>query len=107
MKKTYRQDAETGKLIEVRKVVGEGHFIRGVFQPYVSPVDGTVIGTRAELADHNRRNDVSNDLDHLHEQTQRSNNRNYEVGTKHERKLALKDAIERMSSSGFEIRVRE
>ena len=100
-KRTYRQDRETGKLIEVRKVVGQGHFIRGSFQPYVSPIDGSVIKSRGGLAEHNKRHGVSNDLDHLREQAQKSNQRDYEVGSKHERKLAIKDAIERASSSGF------
>ena len=100
----WRQDRETGKLIEVGKTVGTGHFIRGAFVPYVSPVDGTVIRTRSELTDHNKRNGVSNDLDSLREQTQRSNDRTHETG-KHERKLAIKDAMERMSSSGYHRRV--
>ena len=99
-KKTYRQDRETGKLIEVRKVAGQSHFIRGVFQPYVSPIDGSVIKSRGGLAEHNKRHGVSNDLDHLREQAQKSNQRDFEVGSKHERKLAIKDAIERASSSG-------
>ena len=97
---TYRQDRETGKLIEVRKVVGQGHFIRGVFQPYVSPIDGTVIKSRGGLAEHNKRHGVSNDLDHLREQAQKSNEKT-PVGTVRERKLAIKDAIDRVSSSGF------
>ena len=98
---TYRQDRETGKLIEVRKVVGKSHFIRGVFQPYVSPIDGSVIKSRGALAEHNKRHGVSNDLDHLRDQAQKSNSRTRETGTAHERKLAIKDAIERVSSSGF------
>ena len=101
----WRQDRETGKLIEVGKTVGTGHFIRGAFVPYVSPVDGTVIKTRAGLIDHNKRNGVSNDLDSLREQAQRSNDRDHEVGSKHERKLAIKDAMEQAESSGYHRRV--
>ena len=97
---TYRQDRETGKFYEVRKVVRQGHYIRGAFHGFVSPVDGSAITTRGQLADHNRKHGVSNDLDHLREQADRSSNRT-EVGTSHERKLAIKDAMERVSSSGF------
>lgn len=101
----YRQDRETGKLIEIRKVVGQSHYIRGVFQPYVSTVDGTVIGTRAQLAEHNKRNGVSNDLDHLRQQVSDSR-RTKNNETQHERKLMIKDAIEQVSSSGFHRRKR-
>ena len=101
-KRTYRQDRETGKLVEVRKVAGKSHFIRGVFQPYVSPIDGSVIKSRGGLAEHNKRNGVSNDLDHLREQAQRRP----EGSSKQERKAAIADTIERMSSSGFNRRVR-
>ena len=97
---TYRQDRETGKFVEVRKVVGASHFIRGAFQPFVSPVDGSPISTRQQLADHNKKHGMSNDLDHLREQTQKSNEKK-PVGTARERKLAIKDAIDRVSSSGF------
>ena len=83
-------------------MVGKGHFIRGSFQPYISPIDGSVIKSRGGLEEHNKRNGVSNDLDHLREQAQRRP----EDSSKQERKDAIADTIERMSSSGFNRRVR-
>lgn len=95
----YRQDNETGKLYEVvREAPRHHHFVRGSFQPYLSPVDGTQIHNNGQLAEHNRRNGVTNDLDHLREQ---STKKPSAKGSKHERKLAIKDAMERVSSSGY------
>ena len=98
---TYRQNRETGEFYEVRKVVRAGHYIRGVFDPYVSPIDGTVIKSRGGLAEHNKRHGVTNDLDHLREQSQRKPEL-----SKQERKDAIADAMERVSSSGFHREVR-
>ena len=66
---------------------------------FISPVDGTHIHSRRQLVEHNKRHNVSNDLDSLREQTQRS----LEVTelSPSERKADIRDAIERSQSSGY------
>tara|TARA_R110000744_G_scaffold262996_1_gene377476 strand:+ start:123 stop:458 length:336 start_codon:yes stop_codon:yes gene_type:complete len=101
MKRTYRQD-ETGKFVEVSRERDIGVFIRDDIDPYVSPIDGSVISSRSVERQHNFRHGVSNDMDSLREKTQRRNEKPAETSQdRHERKLAIKDAIERVSSSGF------
>jgi len=56
----WRQDAITGKLVpinEARRAV-QTSAIHGDIQPFVSPVDGTVISDRRQLREHNKRNSV-------------------------------------------------
>ena len=56
------KDPETGKYILVpiddaaRKL--EGHYIRGDIEPFVSPIDGTVINSRGQLEDHCAKHNV-------------------------------------------------
>ena len=99
----WRQDLETGKFVEIVTERSTGAFIRDDIQPYVSPVDGTVISSRSAERQHNSRHGVSNDLDSLREQSAKSLERK-SINTaeeKHQRKLAIKDSIERASSSGY------
>ena len=76
--------------------------IRNDITPYLSPLDGTVINSRNQEREHNKRNGVSNDLDSLREQSAKSLERKSNPAEeKHQRKLAIKDSIERASSSGY------
>lgn len=61
-KRTWRQDPVTHKMVEVTNEQGPAPrvHIRGDIEAFVSPVDGTVVGGRRQLRDHNRRNDVVN-----------------------------------------------
>lgn len=62
MRRKWIQDPVTHKMVEV----GTNHqvssrktaSIQGDIQPFVSSVDGTVIGSRRTLREHNRRNGV-------------------------------------------------
>ncbi len=62
MRRIWRQDPITNKLVEVtdERTSRVNFFIHGDIAPFVSPVDGTVIGGRRQLRDHNKRNDVVN-----------------------------------------------
>ena len=66
-RRRWRQDHETGKLIEITAPPPKGktHYIGNSFEPFVSSVDGSRIRTRKQLVEHNRRNGVSNDPDSL------------------------------------------
>lgn len=102
MRRTYRQDPVTRKFHEVgREVDHQRSIVRG-FEPYLSPVDGSVIRNRADLKEHEKRTGQTNDLDHLREMTQREAGRQVKSpGTTAERKQAIRDACERVRSSGF------
>jgi len=100
----WRQCAKTGEFIPI----GAGHAankaanVRSDIAPYVSPVDNSVISGRRAEREHNIRHGVSNDLDSLREQAAKSNQpRTETVATRHARKLAIKDSMERAESSGF------
>ena len=104
MKTTYRQDHDTGKLYEVvRPKTARSHFIHGDFSGFVSSVDGSYIANAGQLADHNKRHGVSNDLDHLREQSKHRPRQESQA----ERKEAIRDTMERMESSGFHIKERD
>lgn len=61
---TYRYDPELKKCVEVRRAVGSRvHIIQPDITPFVSPVDGSVINSRRDLEEHNRRNNVTNAAD--------------------------------------------
>ena len=100
MRKRYRQDSETGKLIEiVRGQKATLHSVK-VTDSFVSSIDGSTIRGAQDLREHNARNNVSSDPDHLGEQVKRSQNRSHTLPRK-ERIAAIRDSIERTSSSGF------
>ena len=59
----WRQDRVTGKLIPIDAAAHKrsmGAAIHGDIESFVSPVDGTVITDRRQLAEHNKRNNVVN-----------------------------------------------
>ena len=70
-RRTYVWDAALGKMVPKTAAHAGGSrrskitIIGDLEEPFVSPVDGSVIGSRADRREHNRRNnviDVGNDL---------------------------------------------
>jgi hypothetical protein len=68
---TYRQDPETKKFIEKSLYIEKygrdpvrSMQVRGDIEPFVSQVDGSIISTRRDLAEHNTRNSVTNTEDY-------------------------------------------
>lgn len=57
----WRQDAQTGKLVEITKQTAPKTQIIQELTPFVSIVDGTLISTHKELKAHNKRNNVTQD----------------------------------------------
>ena len=111
----YRQTGKTeydskGKIIRsgVSKLsdgsTDRHHFVGGVFESIVSPIDGRVISNREQLANHNRQHGVTNDLDSLKEQSARS--RQTKEYSRQDRIAVIRDAVERVQSSGYNRRDR-
>lgn len=60
-RKTYVQDPATGKLVpkeEYRRQAPSAPSVLPDIEPFVSPVDGRVIGSRPTLRDHNAEHGV-------------------------------------------------
>lgn len=86
-----------------RKAAGRFHSVHGDIDTFVSPVDSSVVDGRADLREHNRRNNVTNDPDSLREQGQRELARAGNIrpeGTRRERLALIRDEFERHESSG-------
>jgi hypothetical protein len=62
----WRQCRHTGKFIPVDEsarraaAASSGVAVHGDIEPFVSPVDGSVISDRKQLREHNKRNNVVN-----------------------------------------------
>lgn len=72
--------------------------IRTDVDPFRSPIDGSIIRTRKQLDEHNRRHGVSNDLDSLREKTQQQLQRqaNPALRTKKERLNSIVEAVNKV-----------
>lgn len=65
MRKTYVQDPETGKFVEKQAYLAQNNSAAvHVMEPFVSPVDGTVIRDAAQLASHNKKHGVTDQRDY-------------------------------------------
>ena len=67
MRRTFRYNATTGKMDEVwnnsDRLEGKVH-IHANFEPFKSPIDGTIISDRGGLRRHMQKHDVVNPLDY-------------------------------------------
>lgn len=74
-------------------------------EPFKSPIDGTIVNTRAQLMAHNQRHGVTNDLDSLKEKTrlhlENQQGHGKSAASKKERINALVEAYDRASASDF------
>jgi hypothetical protein len=60
-RQVYDEEAQKYKLVEISgRESRESHFIHGDIDPFVSPVDGSVISDRRQLEEHNKRHGVVN-----------------------------------------------
>lgn len=59
-RRTFRFDAALGKLVEIHRVRSEFSVpgVIGDIQPFVSPIDGTVISSRSQLRDYMGERDL-------------------------------------------------
>jgi hypothetical protein len=91
-------------LVEAGSDGASSHFV-GVFEELIAP-DGTRIASRSQMHDYTQRTGMINDLDSLREKAKNQVNRQIQAaGTPQQRKAAIRDAIERTSSSGYHRRV--
>ncbi len=93
-------------LAEVSRETNSSHFV-GIFNEIHAP-DGTRIASSSQLKEFERRTGMTNDLDSLRSQAAAQNHRAQNrtgAGTSKQRKAAIHDALQRVSSSGFNRRV--
>lgn len=95
-----------GKLIPKEEYYGDNRRMADIpyvlpdIEPFVSPVDGTVVSSRAHLREHNRKNDVHNYADYSPEYVEKKvkeRHQRLQGQTKQDREHrieALKSAIE-------------
>ena len=109
-KRTWVQRPEG--LVEVFREspqISTGPSIRLDVKPFRSPIDGSIISTRAGLNAHNARHGVSNDPDSLAEKTKRhlDNQQSHGRGpnAKKERIADLIEGYDRASAGNFQRRV--
>ncbi len=99
---TYKQDPNTGKLREVPKDDSRSHLIIANFNPFISPIDGSYVSSRARLADHNKKHKVTQDgfTDRVAERTAERENLFGGAYKDPTRKDDIRDAIERCRGEG-------
>jgi hypothetical protein len=108
MRRRWRQTKDGFVEIVVSQNAPTAPSIRMDVQPFRSPIDGTMINTRVDLENHNRRHGVTNDLDSLRENTKRhlERGRAAPASAKKERINALIEAYDRTQSSSHQRQVR-
>ena len=100
MRKTWVQHPITHKLIPKEDYVRPTnmHAIHGDIDPFISPVDGTVISSRKALQEHNRRHGVVSQAEMGNEgQAARQQREDYYAGRSHDterRRDAIKHAVD-------------
>ncbi len=75
-----------------------------VFQEVIAP-DGTRIASSSQMQEYTARTGLTNDLDSLRGQADNHRARIAKTSTKKERVAAIRDSIERVSSSNYRRRV--
>lgn len=104
MKRTYKYDAASGKMVEVwnngYKLQGSA-YIQPDIQPFQSTIDGTIISSRAGLARHMRTHDVVNPDDYKEHRKKMATEREARLNGTHpeiraDRIRTVSDAYERV-----------
>ena len=92
----YVQDPVTLELVPAHQYRAPGkpvHEIQGDIEPFISPIDKSIISSRAQLREHNRRHNVTNAADYSPEFiAQRRRQREAFFQPSRERKQAIYDA---------------
>lgn len=60
MKRTFVQDPVTRKFVEKQYYRPVLHYVQGDVQPFISPVDGSIVNSKSGLRNHNAKNNVVN-----------------------------------------------
>jgi hypothetical protein len=92
----YIQDPVTLELVpasQYRAPSNKVHDIQGDIEPFISPIDKSIISSRSDLREHNRRHNVTNASDYSPEFiAARQRQREAAFKPSRERKQALYDA---------------
>jgi hypothetical protein len=93
VRRRYKQI--NGKFVEISgNAAPHHHFIRNDIKAFVSPVDGSVIGSSKDLENHNKRNNVVLSEEYGNEAQRISAERNNPAKAKAERIESLKHAVD-------------
>lgn len=102
MRRNYRYDPKTDTMVEYTTKytrMAETPYIQANFEPFKSPIDGTIISDRGALRNHMKRHDVVNPLDYKNhfekkrkEREQRANGTH--PGEREQRRQTISDACE-------------
>lgn len=73
MRRRYRWSPEAGCLVEIGNETREfGVMVMPDIEPFVSPIDQSVVSGRAALREHNKRHGVTNAADYTNEWKQKA-----------------------------------
>lgn len=107
-RKRWIQDRHTGKLIpedEYQPPSDEkGHMILPDIEPFVSPVDGSVVSSRSKLRAHNRKHGVTNIADYgpdWAEKAEKSRQQRLALQTKRQKQHRVEQIKAIMESYGY------
>lgn len=103
MRRKFVYDPELKKMVEVetrdtRKV---SHFIQTDITPFVSPIDGKIIGSRSQLREHMFKHDVVDRRDYIELRKAKAAEREARLNGSHpdvirERRQQINDSFERV-----------
>lgn len=86
MRKTFRQNKDTGKFEEVNHAyVQSSAAVHVDMAPFVSPIDGSIINSRSDLRSHNAKHNVvqqheyGNEMEHVKARKEKEKQRDRKV----------------------------
>jgi hypothetical protein len=101
-RQVYNQDKEKYELIPIDESArkAEGHAITGFFEPFQSPIDGSIIRDAKQLREHNRRHNVvsSAEFSPEHYESKRKEREHVSTEEKFKRKQELWEVWNRVEA---------
>lgn len=103
MRRKFVYDEESKQMVEVStaRVSRTGHQLQMDIEPFVSPIDGKLIGSRSQLREHMKRHDVVDRRDYVGIRAKAEADRNARIAGTHpdtirERRDTVNNAYERV-----------
>lgn len=105
MTRRWVQHPVTHELIprdEYVRPVAQTHAVHGDLQPFISPIDKTLISDRAQLREHNKRHNVTHASDYSPEYlAKKRHEQTTEKGAAKERRQIMYDAWNSLERNGL------